>query len=896
MAQSRQKLVFYCGYSSIYGNDQNVYGSELALLNLAEQFSRIFDVYVVSESENVKSGHIKTITPDEYRNIKDVQILIISRYLYYFLKYPLTANKTYMWLHDTVCNTGCLLTPSEPSEFVSIGCMIPYDGRYLLENMDSKITGYVVQTEWHRTIFSEVYPNISPSKVHVIGNGIKDSLYNNAGKRVKNRFIYTSSPLRGLDFLLELFPSIRKESPASELFIYRGKDEFTPELLSKTISLSADPTSGIHFMGKVSQEELALRFSESDIWFYPTNYHETFCASAVEAQRSGCIPITSNVAALSETVGQRGILLNHPFGSEKYKEECLKTLNTVMNLGEYSRSNMRSKCIAWAKQQSWVSKANLWYRLMDIDIQQSINLYCDWTDDLSKEWLKLIPENYEYVVESKTDHNIHNTYNAIFNAGPKDLNPAKTIFSFMEPSYNRQHFDLYWSGQNCAYRLPRNAVEWHLDMNHSELLNSTGKIQKTKNLSSFISGETRLPGHKLRNSFTEYIDDVLEYDLYGKLDMGFKNYKGKLASKNDGILPYKYHIAMENGREENYFSEKLVDGILGECLVFYWGCPNIDEWIDSRAIILLPIDNPKKALHIIMNSIINNEYEKRIDFIRLQKLRILNNLSIFPTLRRVIQSRQPPLFTTLVINLDRRSDRWEIFTHSAINNLEQYSRCGAIDGREIKWNSDYQKVFGLKYDSEGHVVKTWKNSFPDHGYRAGDIGCGATHHTIWKNVSTFNWTCPEPERFLAVLEDDVDFEPGFPGMLNKLYFDLLGDNTWDIVYLGLTDRSDELYGDTKIRDVGETFELRLCNPEPVRHHGGGSFGYIIHQRGAKKIIDYLDKGNTIAVPIDWFLVDMFSELRVYKTFPPLVTSGVAKTSAESDIQFCTKTIDVSGWR
>jgi hypothetical protein len=42
---------------------------------------------------------------------------------------------------------------------------------------------------------------------------------------------------------------------------------------------------------------------------------------------------------------------------------------------------------------------------------------------------------------------------------------------------------------------------------------------------------------------------------------------------------------IENVRENNYFSEKLLDAVFCETVPIYWGCPNIDRFIDPEGLI-----------------------------------------------------------------------------------------------------------------------------------------------------------------------------------------------------------------------------------------------------------------------------------------------------------------------
>jgi hypothetical protein len=102
------------------------------------------------------------------------------------------------------------------------------------------------------------------------------------------------------------------------------------------------------------------------------------------------------------------------------------------------------------------------------------------------------------------------------------------------------------------------------------------------------------------------------------------------------MFPYKYVFNAENHEIRNYYTEKLIDGILAECLVFYWGCPNISDYIDSRAYVKLNLENFDKDLEIIKTALRENWWEQRIDIIREEKRKILNHLQFFPRLERII--------------------------------------------------------------------------------------------------------------------------------------------------------------------------------------------------------------------------------------------------------------------
>jgi hypothetical protein len=104
-------------------------------------------------------------------------------------------------------------------------------------------------------------------------------------------------------------------------------------------------------------------------------------------------------------------------------------------------------------------------------------------------------------------------------------------------------------------------------------------LRKTR-MASLIASQKRISeGHKLRHAVVERVqkagDDV---DIMGQ---GYRPFE----IKSDGLAPYRYSVVIENVREPNYFSEKLVDAVLCDTVPIYWGCPNLERFMDPSGII-----------------------------------------------------------------------------------------------------------------------------------------------------------------------------------------------------------------------------------------------------------------------------------------------------------------------
>jgi hypothetical protein len=133
----------------------------------------------------------------------------------------------------------------------------------------------------------------------------------------------------------------------------------------------------------------------------------------------------------------------------------------------------------------------------------------------------------------------------------------------------------------------------------------------------------------------------IQIDIYGN-DPSFKNYKGKLSTqeKSKGILPYKYYFMVENNYEENYITEKLWEPILCESLCFYFGCPNVKDILDERAFVLLDMYDFEKSYLLIQQAMREDWWSQRIEFIKKEKHRLLEEMAFCPRVEKIILEHQ----------------------------------------------------------------------------------------------------------------------------------------------------------------------------------------------------------------------------------------------------------------
>lgn len=51
--------------------------------------------------------------------------------------------------------------------------------------------------------------------------------------------------------------------------------------------------------------------------------------------------------------------------------------------------------------------------------------------------------------------------------------------------------------------------------------------------------------------------------------------------------PFQFSIVVENSRQDNYFTEKLLDCFLCKTIPIYWGCPNIGDFFSLDGILVI---------------------------------------------------------------------------------------------------------------------------------------------------------------------------------------------------------------------------------------------------------------------------------------------------------------------
>lgn len=181
-----------------------------------------------------------------------------------------------------------------------------------------------------------------------------------------------SSYDRGLDLLLAFWPKIREQVPDATLDIYYGWNIFdkmhsqNPKMMKvkwhMIKQLSDLKSQGVVEHGRVSHVELAKAMQEIKVWAYPTMFTEISCITAMKVLRAGIIPVTTGVAALSETLGSFGfnIKCDDIYTNEKKQIEFVNRVAEALLKDDYNPSLAQE----FASRYYWPNVAQEWDKIL----------------------------------------------------------------------------------------------------------------------------------------------------------------------------------------------------------------------------------------------------------------------------------------------------------------------------------------------------------------------------------------------------------------------------------------------------------------------------------------------------------------------------------------------------
>jgi len=238
----------------------------------------------------------------------------------------------------------------------------------------AEIDFFMLQSDWHTTTF-QTHHAVPSTQIIKTTLGAAASANVDTRPAVSatrpRRLAYVSTPFRGLDVLLEMFPRLRASFTDLRLDVFSSMKVYgwTPEADQKAFGTLYDAAvqRGVTWHGSLAQPELLEHLGRTGLFLYPNTFAETSCIAAIEAQASGCVVVTSARAALNETVehGKTGICIKGEPKTEEYQREFIGIISALLRNPARMAAFSEAATQRAFQQYTWKSIASEWTNIFE---------------------------------------------------------------------------------------------------------------------------------------------------------------------------------------------------------------------------------------------------------------------------------------------------------------------------------------------------------------------------------------------------------------------------------------------------------------------------------------------------------------------------------------------------
>lgn len=245
----------------------------------------------------------------------------------------------------------------------------PVVGLMQSKNFVEKIDRFVYVSHWQYENYRKRFFHTF-QKGEVVKNAIFPIEYKPRSKDNKIKIIYTSTPWRGLDILIDCISKIDRDDIEVDIYssnkiygegFYNFEGKNYDYILDK-----AKNTKGVNLMGYASNEEVKKACSEANIFAYPSTFEETSCLSLIEAAAGGCSIVTTSLGALPETSLGYGSLVSVHKNREGMIDNFSKALNESIDTywDNSVQNSLKVQSDRFNKYYSWENRKHEWEKLL----------------------------------------------------------------------------------------------------------------------------------------------------------------------------------------------------------------------------------------------------------------------------------------------------------------------------------------------------------------------------------------------------------------------------------------------------------------------------------------------------------------------------------------------------
>lgn len=245
-------------------------------------------------------------------------------------------------------------------------------------------------SDWHCEFLVHQGVDMPRDKIVTLPNGIDHTRYKTTGfnapirwankktKPGKNwKFVYSSSPDRGLWHLLKCWPEIKKLNRGATLQVGYGVRNWTEVVkyshgrvaeMAVEIEIGMEQ-EGVKDIGKIGQGKLAKLQLSADAWLYPFDPiqpTETGCITAIENAAAGNPIITTDADCMESEFGSVGAIVDLPFSVDSY----VAAVEQVMTDND-KYEEMQAKGYELAANRQWNRIAPRWIEMFDKEVKDA---------------------------------------------------------------------------------------------------------------------------------------------------------------------------------------------------------------------------------------------------------------------------------------------------------------------------------------------------------------------------------------------------------------------------------------------------------------------------------------------------------------------------------------------
>jgi hypothetical protein len=200
---------------------------------------------------------------------------------------------------------------------------------------------------------------------------------------------------------------------------------------------------------------------------------------------------------------------------------------------------------------------------------------------------------------------------------------------------NHKNFDLVLTYDQMILDLCENSVMF--EFGTSWVFNYDFNTVKKFQISHLTGNKQITLGHRLRQETYQRQTEILApIDFFVSSFSPVKNTFGSkvLTESKTPLFESQFHICIENSRQKNLFTEKLIDCLSTKTVPIFFGCDNIGDFFDIRGFFV--VENFSQ-INEVCNSLTESTYFEKIEHIEKNFNTCKNYIDLLGRLKKVLE-------------------------------------------------------------------------------------------------------------------------------------------------------------------------------------------------------------------------------------------------------------------